>query len=227
ADLSRALAPRWPDADADSLGYAATFLLPLVQAPPRAVWGKAAAAKWLNAETTLGAPVEWDADAGEAVLRYLRAYGPATPKDVRAWCYRTGLREVIAGLRPQLRAFRTEEGVELLDVEDGLFPDPETPAPVRFLPEYDNAILGFADRSRIVPSGDGPRPYWKGAVLVDGFATGTWRFVRSSGKVALEVMPWRELTGSERTEVEAEATALLSWSDPLAEKRDTRLLAVE
>ena len=86
AELSRALAPRWPDADADSLGYAATFLLPLVQAPPRAVWGKTTAAKWLNAEKMLGAPVEWNADPGEVVLRYLRAFGPAASKDVRAWC---------------------------------------------------------------------------------------------------------------------------------------------
>ena len=79
---------------------------------------------------------------------------------------------MIDGLRPQLRVFRTEEGAELYDVEDGLFPDPETPAPVRFLPEYDNAVLGFADRSRITPPAEGERPYWKGAVLVDGFADG-------------------------------------------------------
>ena len=209
--MSRALAPRWPDADADSLGYAATFLLPLVQAPPRAVWGKTASAKWLNAETTLGAPVEWDADPGEVLLRYLRAFGPAAPKDVRAWCYRTGLREVIDGLRSQLRTFRTEEGVELLDVEDGLFPDPDTPAPVRFLPEYDNATLGFADRSRILPPGT-ERPFWKGTVLVDGFAAGTWRFDRDGDEVTIEVNPWRKLTRSERAEVDAEEAALVDFA---------------
>ena len=158
-----------------------------MQAPPRAVWGKTAAAKWLNAEKVLGAPVEWNADPGEVVLRYLRAFGPAASKDLRAWCNRTGLREVIERLRPRLRIFRTEEGAELLDVEDGLFPDPDTPAPVRFLPEYDNAILGFADRSRILPPGDGERPYWKGTVLVDGFAAGTWRFDRGGEEAAIEV----------------------------------------
>lgn len=223
AELSRELAPRWPEADADSLGYAAGFLLPMVQAPPRAVWGKKAAAKWLNAEKVLGGPIDWDADPGEVVLRYLRAFGPAASKDVRAWCYRTGLREVIEGLRPKLRVFRTEAGVELFDVEDGLFPDPETPAPVRFLPEYENAILGFADRSRITPPADGERPYWKGAVLVDGFASGTWRFDRGGEGVAIEVAAWRKLTRAERAEVEAEAEALLAWAEPEAERREVRL----
>ena len=88
--------------------------------------------------------------------------GPAASKDVRAWCYRTGLREVIDGLRPQLRVYRTEDGAELYDVEDGLFPDPETPAPVRFLPEYDNAVLGFADRSQDQAARRGRAPVLEG-----------------------------------------------------------------
>jgi len=213
-DLSRALSEHWPDADFDALGYTATFLLPLVQAPPRAVWGKTKAAKWLNAEKTLGAEIEWDADPGEVVIRYLRAFGPAATKDIRGWCYRTGLREVIDGLRPQLRVFETEEGSELLDVEDGLFPDAEMPAPVRFLPEYDNAILGLADRSRIVPPAEGARPYWKGSVLVDGFGAGTWRFARERKSAAIEVGTWRKLTRKELAEVEAEAVELLKWAEP-------------
>ena len=222
AELARELGPLWPGADADSVGYAVTFNLPLVQAPPRAVWGRTAAAKWVTAETALGAPVDLDADPGEVVLRYLRAFGPAAPKDVRAWCYRTGLREVIEGLRPGLRVFRSEDGIELLDVEDGLLPDPATPAPVRFLPEYDNATLGFADRRRILPSFESERPYWKGTVLVDGFAAGTWRWLRDSGRVDLEVMVWRKLTRSERAQVEAEAEALLEWAEPEAEGREVR-----
>jgi hypothetical protein len=223
ADLSRELAPRWPDADADSLGYAATFLLPLVQAPPRAVWGKKAAAKWLNAEKVLGAPVNWDADPGQVVLRYLRAYGPAAPKDVRAWCYRTGLREVIGELKPKLRVFRTEGGAELLDVAEGLFPDPETPAPVRFLPEYDNAILGFSDRSRVLPGGT-DRPYWKGVVLVDGFASATWRFLQEKSVLALEIGLWRKLTRAELAEVEAEGTDLVRFAGAKAERREVRIV---
>lgn len=132
---------------------------------------------------------------------------------MRTWCYLTGLRDVIDKLRPQLRTFRTEDGTELLDVEGGLFPHPDTPAPVRFLPEYDNATLSFADRNRIVPDASGPRSWWRGSVLVDGFVSGTWRFERDKRDVVLAVEPWRKLTRAERSEVTAEATALIEWAE--------------
>ena len=95
-----------PDADFDALGYTATFLLPLVQAPPRAVWGKTKAAKWLNAEKVLGAPrLSGTPIPARSCSATCARSGPAASKDVRAWCYRTGLREVIDGLRPQLRVY--------------------------------------------------------------------------------------------------------------------------
>ena len=93
-------------------------------------------------------------------------------------------------------------------------PTPSTPAPVRFLPEYDNAMLGFADRRRITAEGSGSRTWWKGSVLVDGFVSGTWRIKRSKAQAELEVSAWRELSKVERSEVEAEASALIAWSDP-------------
>ena len=112
-----------------------------------------------SGESFLGQPLDGDDDPGEAIMRYLRAYGPAAPKDVRSWCYKTGLREVIDRLRPQLRAFRDESGTELLDVPDGELFAADLPAPPRFLPEYDNALLSHADRSRVAPEGAG-RAWW-------------------------------------------------------------------
>lgn len=208
SQIGKALAPRWPDADPDSLGFVAQYMLPLVQAPPRAVWGKKGQSKLTPMESWLGGEVEWDADPALAVERYLRAYGPAAPKDVRAWSYRTGLPEVIKGMRDRLRVFESEGGTELLDVEDGLLPDPEMPAPVRFLPEYDNALLSFADRSRFTMPGEKARPYWKGSVLVDGIVSATWKPERRKDGVTVAVLPWRKLTGAERAEVEGEGAAL-------------------
>ena len=90
-------------------------------------------------------------------------------------------------------------------------------------PSTTTRSLGFADRSRILPSGT-ERPFWKGAVLVDGFAAGTWRFDRGGDEVAIEVSAWRKLTRPERAEVEAEAAALLDWAQP-ATRTEVRIVA--
>ena len=112
-------------------------------------------------------------------LRYFAAYGPASVADVAAWTRLTGLRPVVEGLRPRLRTFRDRRGRELFDLPDAPRPDPDTPAPVRFLPEYDNVLLSHADRSRF-----GTKDVWarvgavgpvKGTVLYDGAVAATWR----------------------------------------------------
>ena len=210
AELGRRLTERWPEVAPDALGLAASCVVPLLQVPPRGTWGATQRATMALVESFLGQPLDGDHDPGEAILRYLRAYGPAAPKDVRAWCYKTGLREVIDRLRPQLRTFRDEGGTELLDVPDGELFAADLPAPPRFLPEYDNALLSHADRSRVVPEGAG-RAWWQGTVLVDGFAAGTWRFEREQKGVTLAIAPWAEWGKRDRDEVAAEGERLLAF----------------
>ena len=175
AAIGRALAPAFPDVDFRVLGYAATYLLPMVQMPPRGVWGHTRRAVVTTAEQWLGAPLAGDRSPEDLLRRYLAAFGPATPADFRAWSGLTGAAEIVERARPALRTYRDERGRELFDVPDGPLPDPATPAPVRYLPEYDNVILAHEDRSRILADGAPPRIVDHPTVLYDGFAVGTWR----------------------------------------------------
>ncbi len=163
----------------------------------------------------------------DVVLRYLRAFGPATSGDIRTWSWLAGLRPVIERLRPRLRVYRDDAGRELFDVEDGVIADPAIPAPIRFLPQYDNVFLSHADRSRI----NGVMTWgldfgWKGAILVDGGITGAWR-VRRTGKVTtMTVELGRTLSPAERSELEAEAEALFRFVGPETGERDLRIVEV-
>jgi Winged helix DNA-binding domain len=211
AELSEHLAARWPDSDPIALAHAATFHLPIVQVPPRGMWGRTSQATWALADDWLGAPLVDDPQPDELVLRYLAAFGPATSADVRTWSGITGLRPVLDRLRPGLRSFRDERGRELLDVPDGLIADPDTPAPPRFLPEFDNLTLSHADRSRVLDdrSPDYRRGSVVGTLLVDGFARAAWRVEGDTLTV--------EGLDSADPAVEAEGIALLEFlavSDP-------------
>jgi hypothetical protein len=179
-ELRALLAARFPELDAAALAYACQMRLALVQVPPRGLWQKRAQVRWTTAESWLGRPLAPDPSVDEVVLRYLAAFGPAAAADATTWCRLTGLREVVERLRPQLVTFRDERGRELFDLPDAPRPDPDTPAPVRFLPEYDNVLLSHDDRSRFVAAVDRALlgPVWStgcGAVLHDGAVRAVWR----------------------------------------------------
>jgi hypothetical protein len=181
ATLAKLLGERWPNRDGQALAYAVRSLVALVQIPPRGVWGESAQATWAAAESWLGRSRKQNSSPEKMISRYLAAFGPSTVADIQSWSGLGGLREIIERLRPSLRTFSDERGRELFDVAGAPLPDPQTPAPLRFLPEYDNALLAHADRTRIFPHEHRTRVgIGTPTVLVDGFVRGTWRITRQS-----------------------------------------------
>ncbi|MGH3044715.1 MAG: winged helix DNA-binding domain-containing protein [Gaiellaceae bacterium] len=223
SQLRPLLAERWPDADVDSLTYAVAYLVPLVQVPPRGLWSRSGRATLTTADSWLGRRVKHSAKPDDAVRRYLAAFGPASVKDIATWSGLTGVREIVERLRGGLRTFRDVNGVELFDVPHAPLADPTTPAPVRFLAEYDNVFLSHADRSRIVDPADRPQfGSWEGRffriVLVDGFIRAIWR--PEDGDVV--VKPVRRLSKKNVAAVEAEGRRLARFLGA----GDVRILAL-
>ena len=191
-ELRALLGAGFPELDPAALAYACQMRLALVQVPPRGLWGKSAQVRWTTVEAWLGRPLEARPSLEDVVLRYLAAFGPASVADVTTWCRLTGLRQVVERLRPRLVSFRDDRGRELFDLPDAPRPDPATPAPVRFLPEYDNVLLSHDERTRF-GSPDARHalaPVWtlgSGAVLQDGFVRGVWR--RQEPGIAVHHLP--------------------------------------
>ncbi|MFH9013303.1 winged helix DNA-binding domain-containing protein [Streptomyces sp. NPDC017943] len=213
-ELREALAQQWPDADPQALAVAARCRLPLVQVTPRGLWERSGQVRLTTAGHWLGRAAE-PAPAPEAVvLRYLAAFGPASVKDMQTWAGLTRLRAAFERLRPGLVTFRDAGGTELFDLPDAPRPDPDTPAPPRFLPEFDNLLLSHADRTRVVPPEHRGRS-WQGNVahrtlLVDGFLAGLWRLDED----ALVIEPFGRLARAAREEVVAEGERMLRTMHP-------------
>ncbi|MEW1636510.1 winged helix DNA-binding domain-containing protein [Streptomyces sp. NPDC093801] len=210
-EIREELLREWPGADPQSLAVAARCLLPLVQVTPRGVWGRSGQVRLTTLETWVGQSLREDPEGIDAlVLRYLGAFGPASVKDMQTWAGITRLREAFERLRPRLVTFRDENGAELFDLPDAPRPDPDTPAPPRFLPEFDNVLLSHADRTRVVP------PEFKGlnargnqsrcVLMVDGFLGGVW--AGGAGTVTVEL--FREVAGAVKEEIAAEGEAMLA-----------------
>jgi hypothetical protein len=219
AELQRELAGRHPGLDAEAVAFGVSYWVPWVQPPPRGLWRSSAPAVMAPVAAELAHVPALPATPDDLVVRYLAAFGPASVRDVQAWCGLTRLREVVDRLGPRLRRFRTADGGELVDVPDGALPDPDTPAPVRFLAEYDNVVLSHADRSRVVAEADhvllaGGAGGWTGTVLVDGLLRATWAARRDGDSTVLTVRPSDVLSAAERAEIGDEGARLLGFLAP-------------
>jgi hypothetical protein len=218
ADLGKRLAERWPKHEPATLSMAVRCLAPLVQVPPRGLWGGKGLAVHTTAEHWLGRPLDAKPSLEDMLRRYLAAFGPASVKDAQTWCGLKDLREAFEGMSRTLLRFRDEAGVELFDLPDAPRPDPDTPAPVRFLGDWDNLLLSYVDRRRIIAdthrhiyTANGQMP---GTMLVDGFVHASWKLVQSRDAAALEIRLLAPLAKRARKPVIDEGRALLEFAAP-------------
>lgn len=228
AELRAELGQRWPNVDGGAVVLAIRCGVPCVQVPPRGMWGASGQPRLTTTELWLGRPLDGASGPEPIVLRYLAAFGPATVADIQTWSGLTKLGEVFDRLRPELRTYRDPDNRELFDVPDAVLPDPDTPAPVRFLPEYDNLLRSHADRTRVLDQAtrealrtpnDSPMPTF----LVDGFVRGTWRLEQTKRAATLNVTPFGTLGKADRAAVTEEAERLVGLVAAAVDSRTVEL----
>lgn len=235
------LAAKFPHIDERALGYAVRMHLPVVQVPSDDPWSFPSAAAFADAESWLGARLATpaassaaaaaDADAADSLVRrYLAAFGPATVRDCQRWSGLPDLKPAFERLRPSLVTFRDDRKRELFDLPDAPRPPPETPAPIRFVPDFDNLVLGHDDRRRIIS--DDHRPHLttknlqvKATFLVDGLAAGTWKIERTKQTATLVLSPFTKLARPTRAALDEEGEALLAFVEPDAARRAIQVAA--
>jgi hypothetical protein len=219
AELARLLAPRFPDHDALSLAYGVRYMLPMVFATPRGIWQAGGPVSLTTVDAWLGSSAATAIAPEELVLRYVGAFGPASPADMRAWSG-LALRPAFEMLRPRLVTFRDDHGIELFDLPKAPRPPAATAVPVRFLPDYDNILLAHADRTRIMAPGQhlglfSSNGIMKGSVLVDGFVRAGWKPIQEKPGTTLLITPFDEpIRRQDQAPVTEEGLRLLAFLAP-------------
>jgi hypothetical protein len=220
------LLTRWPDRDRFGLEQAVRTGVPLVQVPPRGLWGRSGPIAHTSIEAWLGDPPATLPSIDTVVTRYVAAFGPVSVMDAQAWCGLTKLGEVFDRLRPAFVTFRDEAGRELFDLPDAARPDPDTPAPPRFLYDFENLLLSYADRSRVIDPdvvrGIERTQESMSTFTLDGFVAGTWGVQRERGRATLTVTPLSRLSKSDQAALADEGTGLLAFLAADATDRDIR-----
>ncbi|MCU0481000.1 MAG: winged helix DNA-binding domain-containing protein [Anaerolineae bacterium] len=210
-----------PERNPEALNYTIRTYLPLVQIPPAGTWGAGSKATYATAESWIG----WgeSADVGALFLRYLAGYGPASVMDFQTWTGMTKLASEIESVKGQLRVFVDENGVELYDLPDMPLPDIDAPLPVKFVPEYDNILIGHADRTRILPEEHRKKVFLTAGrvlntILVDGFVAGVWKIETTKRTATLQITPFITLTDAQREALISEGERLTRFVADTAEQ---------
>ena len=222
AEISAMLSARWPDHDVGAMRYTVRTQLPLVQVPRADGWGFPGNPTFALAETWLGGPIEAPPDPAALVRRYLAAFGPATVADIQSWTGLASLKDVVRSMGDELVTIKDDRKRTLFDLPDSPRPSADVPAPVRFLPEFDNVLSGHKDRLRFIADEHRPKVYLPAlrvapTILIDGFVAGVWKFESAKRSASLIVEPFGAITAETRRELLAEGEQLARFLDPAAD----------
>lgn len=215
-EIRQHLAPLFPDANERFLGYTVRMNVPLLMVPDDSRWSYPPDAAFTLAEDALGELPTESGSLEALILAYLAAFGPATPADFQAWSGFKSARNAFESLRSRLVVVRDTNGRDLFDLPDAPRPGESMDAPVRFLPDYDNLLLGHADRTRVISNEHRPRVATKNlrilpTFLVDGWVHGTWKVERKGRKATVTLEPFGNLGAKVKRELEREADQLLRF----------------
>jgi hypothetical protein len=227
-DLGKQLKAKFPTAEPLALSSLLASSETLVQIPPTRIWGTGSAPLLTRVENWLPPPYERPLSREDLVRRYLRAFGPASVNDMQIWCRVTKLGAEFESLKDELVLFEDESGRTLYDFPDAPRPHEDTPAPVRFLPLYDNVYLGYDDRRRMLSQETAHLinmfQSFKPAVLVDGTINAGWTVSSRKGAAKLEVALYRRMSKRELGDIEAEGQRFLAFMEPEAKSRDVAFI---
>ena len=221
------LESRVGDVNVRHLAYALRLTLPLVQVPESgATWGFPGAACFALADRWLKKKVPTAPVSPAAIVRrYLAAFGPASVADAQAWCGLPKLAPVFEDLRKELVTFRDERKRELFDVPEGPRPSADVAAPVRFVPDWDNVLLGHHDRSRVIADEHRARISTRNlqvlaTFLLDGRVAGSWSITRKGKAATLAMEPFVKVAKKDQAALREEGEKLLAFAEPDCKTRN-------
>lgn len=229
-EISAMLSELMPNTDVGAMRYAVRTHLPLIQVPVSSGWSYPGNPQFALAESWLGKPVPTEGNEESLrtlLFRYLAAFGPATVTDMQTWSGLVKLKDAVERLKPDLCIYRDEQGRELLDLPDMPLPEADTPAPVCFIPEYDNLLLSYNKRTRIIADEYRSRVFLPGlrvraTILVDGFVRGAWKLEKKKSVATLVIEPFDALTKHDREALTEEAERLVRFVESDAKVFEVR-----
>jgi hypothetical protein len=217
SEISKMLEALEPDVDIGSMRYTVRTKIPLVQVPVKTGWSYPGNPTFTLAETWLDKSIDPEDRLRELVFRYLAGFGPASVKDMETWSYIPKLKDVFESLKKELQVYRDEKKRELFDLPNITLPDGDTPAPVRFLPEFDNILLSHEKRTRILDDTYRKQVFIPGnlrvaaTILVDGFVAGTWKVEKVKKAATLMITPFFPISAKDKSALTEEGERLVRF----------------